>query len=36
MYFDDAHCKIEVQEKWRLTNHSAGDMLSFQLKQIIE
>ena len=36
MYFDDAHYKIVVQEKWRLTNHSAGHTLSFQLKQIIE
>ena len=45
MYFDDMD-KIGVaefrmhnmwlHENWRLTNHSEGDMLSFQLEQIIE
>ena len=36
MYFDHGYRKIGVHENWRLTNHSEGDMLLFQLKQIIE
>ena len=36
MYFDDGYRKIGVHANWRLTNRSEGDMLSFQLKQIIE
>ena len=36
MYFDDGYRKIEVDANWRLTNHSEGDMLSFQLEKIIE
>ena len=35
MYFDDGYRKIGVHANWRLTNHSEGDMLSFQLEQII-
>ena len=37
MYFDDMDIvKYRGHENWRLTNHSEGDMLSFQLEQIIE
>ena len=36
MYLDDRYRKIGVHENWRLTNQSEGDMLSFQLEQIIE
>ena len=35
MYLDDRYRKIGVHANWRLTN-SEGDMLSFQLEQIIE
>ena len=36
MYFDDGYRKMGVHANWRLKNHSEGDLLSFQLQQIIE
>ena len=37
MYFDDMDIvKYRGTRKLGLTNHSEGDMLSFQLEQIIE